>query len=130
MSIQRNVQQQNDLVFESLLRVAKHFREHGVAPGIRKFLALKAIDIDTSAVISADDQDYHWDFDVGLEGTLVTIDKRFFRFELELNATATEVIAVHEFADVTSEQNLSEHNRGVGKSAGALAIAVMETLNA
>ena len=129
MSIQLNVQQQNALTFEAMLAKAKYFRSHGVPIGIRKFFALHGIDIDRSAIIRARSESYMLGYAFGLEGLLVTVGRRFFRFELELDTAQEEVVFVHAFMDVTAQQNDSEHNRGTGKGEGALAVAVLEAMN-
>ncbi len=129
MSLQQNVQQQNQVSFEKMLATAQHFRANGVAIGIRKFLAGHGIDVDRSAIIWGHSDKYMLGFEFGLEGTLVTVDKKIFHFELELNSTLTEVVTVYEFADVTAEQNMSENNRGTGKGDGALAVDVLAALN-
>ena len=129
MSVRRNVQQQNSRTFESMLTRAKHFRAHGVAVGIRKFFAMHGIEVDRSAIIWARSESYMLGFEFGLEGMVVTPERKFFFFALELDSLQAEVILVHEFADVTVEQNCSEHNRGTGKGEGALAVAVLEAIN-
>jgi hypothetical protein len=45
-----------------------------------------------------------------------------------LNAALTDVVIVHEFEDVTSQQNVSSSNKGIGKGFGALAIDVLRAL--
>lgn len=129
MSIRRNVQQQNLVTFEVMLATATNFRSRGVAMGIRRFFDLQGIDIDRSAIVSAQSEGYMLGFDFGLRGLLVTSERRFYCFELELDSSQDEVADVHEFVDVTARQNDSEHNRGTGKGGGSLALAVLETLN-
>lgn len=130
MSLQRSVQQQNKLSFEALLASAKHFRAHGTPIGVRRFFAAQGIDIDKSGIIRASSESDMLGFHFGFEGMLVTADEKFFLFELELNCALTEVIATHEFTDVTREQNMSEKNKGIGKGQGAMAVAVLKALNA
>jgi hypothetical protein len=128
MSLQRNVQQQNEGTFESMLATAKHFRERGVPAGVKDFLAQRGIELSTSAIVRAQTESYMLGFEFGLGGLVVTQDRRFFEFELELDASLNKVIFVHEYSEVTEKQNTSGHNRGTGKGAGALAIAVVEAL--
>lgn len=130
MSLQRNVQQQNDLTFEGMLARAQFFRVDGVPPGARNFFAMQGIDIDTSVIIHAISESYMLGFDFGFQGMLLTADHKFFTFDLEFNAALTEVLSVHEFSDVTSQQNISVKNKGTGKGLGALAVAVLQTMNA
>lgn len=128
VSIQRNVQQENKLRFDSMLAEAQVYRTHGLALGVRQFFARQGIDIDTSIIFDATVEGYLLGLDFGMAGMLLTAQHRFYSFELELDAALTEVIFVHEFVDVTSEQNLSANNRGIGKGRGALAIDVLNAL--
>jgi len=112
-----------------MLARATYFRSRGVAIGIGRFFALHGIEIDTSAIVWAHSESYMLGFDFGLRGLLVSAERRFYRFELELNSSQEEVVEIHEFVDVTAQQNYSQHNKGMGKGEGALAIAVLETLN-
>jgi len=128
LSRQRNVQQQNGISFHQMLGRAQHFRAHGVPTGVRHFLAKRGIDIDTSVIVQAFDGD-NFGLPFGLGGILLTRDQRFFSFEFELNAALTDVVIVHEFEDVTSQQNVSSSNKGTGKGFGALAISVLRALD-
>lgn len=110
-----------------MLAKAKHFRACGVSVGIRDFLAKQGIDINSSVIVQAS-EGYILGFPFGLGGIIVTADRRFFRFELELNAALTDVVLVHEFVDVTAQQNVSLRNTGTGKGFGALALAVLRSL--
>jgi hypothetical protein len=128
LSRQRNVQQQNELSFDQMLGRAQHFRAYGVPVGVRNFLAKRGITIDTSVIVQESDGDM-LGLAFGLGGILLTKDQRFFSFELELNAALTDVAIVDEFEDVTSQQNLSSSNKGIGKGFGALAIDVLRALD-
>lgn len=63
-------------------------------------------------------------------GQLLTSEARFIRFEMETDARHLVVEGGVEWSDVTDEQNLSSHNRGFGAGAGAIALRVLEELNA
>ena len=111
-----------------MLGRAQHFRAYGVPVGVRNFLAQRGITIDTSVIVQESDG-YMLGLAFGLGGILLTKDQRFFSFELELNAALTEVAIVDEFEDVTSQQNVSSSNKGIGKGFGALAIDVLRALD-
>ena len=76
------------------------------------------------------------EFDVILKqmdliGNIKDIDKvepMIFPFDLELNDEQSEVVFVHDFADVTSEQNFSVTNKGTGKGLGYLALTALQSL--
>ena len=129
MSLRLDVQQQNSLTFEELLHTAQYYRETGLTVGLINFFRDQEIDIDSSAIVWAQSENYMLGFPYGLRGLLVTPTKRFFEFDLELNAEQTRLIYVHDFSDVTSKQNMSTHNRGTGKGYGTLCLEVLETLN-
>ena len=129
MSIQLNVQQQNHLAFEAMLRTARGFREKGVALGLIDFFFTHGIDVNSSAIVFAQTESYMLGFAHGLGGLLVTSDKQYYSFNLELDETLMLVTWVHEFSDVTAEQNMSARNRGTGQGEGAVAAAVLDALN-
>lgn len=128
MARQRNVQQQNVLSFEHMLARAERFRVNGVPTAARDFLATQGIDIDTSVIVQAIDG-YTCGFPFGLGGILLTKDQKFFSFELEMNAALTEVVFVHDFTEITAQQNISCRNKGAGMGFGALAVSVLRKLN-
>jgi hypothetical protein len=130
MSLRLNVQEQNSLTFERMLSTAKQFRENAVAPALTAFLRTHEIEVDSSAIVWARSDSYMLGFEHGIQGLLVTPSHRFFEFELEWDAQQLIVTHVHEFSDVTATQNMSIHNRGIGKGNGALAVSVLEVLNA
>jgi hypothetical protein len=130
MSRRLNVQQQNNLTFEAMLSTARHYREIGLAIVLTEFFDARGIDVDESAIVWAQTDGYMLGFPHGLGGLLVTPNKTFIEFELEMNAEHTKVTHVHEYSDVTAKQNMSNHNRGIGRGYGALAVAVLEALNA
>lgn len=130
MSLQRNVQQQNELTFESMLKTAKYFREQGVSRGSEVFFAQQNIKLDTSAIVFAQSDGHMMGFRFGFGGLIVTEQHQFYSFELEMNSTLSEVVFVHKFNEVTAEQNFSKNNKGTGKGIGALTLEVLAELNA
>lgn len=129
MALQRNVRQQNELTFKSMLKIAMYFREHGVCRGAEIFFSGRNIDISTSAIVYAQTDGYMLGYMYGFAGLIVTEQQRFFSFELEMNSSLNEVIFVHKFEEVTNEQNLSLSNKGKGKGFGALALDILEEMN-
>ena len=130
MSRQRNVQQQNELTFESMFKTAKYFREHGLSRGSEVFFAEENIKLGTSAIVFAQSVGYMMGFRFGFGGLIVTDQHRFYSFELEMNSTLSEVVFVHKFNEVTAEQNFSQNNKGTGKGIGVLALEVLGAINA
>ncbi len=130
MSLQRNVQQQNALTFKAMLGTAMLVREEGVPPGAQSFFASWGIDVGASAFIWWETESYMLGFRNGVAGLVVKPQHRFFSFEIQLGPTPSEVVCVYEFLDVTAEQNISAHNKGIGKGEGALALEVLAALNA
>jgi hypothetical protein len=129
MSLQRNVKEQNDFLLAGMRAVASHFRGTGVAPGIDRFFALHGVDLNSSAIVSAQTESYMLGFEFGLGGLVVTRDQIFYEFELELTPDLSVVLKVHEFSDVTHKQNTSVKNRATGKGYGALAIEALQMIN-
>ena len=94
-----------------MLAAAEHFRARGIPVGARDFLIRQGIDLDTSVIVEAS-EGFILGFPFGLGGILLTADRRFYSFELELNPALTDVVFVHEFADVSAQQNVSLNNKG------------------
>ena len=128
MAIQHNVQQQNDLLLEKIFLTTKLFRQKGIAKGIRKYLAKQSIDFDQCVVIYAHTESFILGYQYGFRGLIVSPEGRFFDIYLELNDEQSEVVFVHDFADVTSEQNFSTTNKGTGKGLGCLALTALQSL--
>lgn len=129
MSLQRNVQQQNGLVFNDMLAEAQYFRAEGMPICVRDFFATQGIDAYTSVIVKSF-PGVMFECNFGVGGLLLTADHRFIAFELQLNEASTEVVFVHQFTDVTSQQNMSTTNAGTGKGFGALAVDVLRAMNA
>lgn len=60
----------------------------------------------------------------GWHGTLLTPEERFIEFEIGVDRQ-TDATVVERWADVTNDQNVSAHNRGIGASAGYLALQIL-----
>jgi hypothetical protein len=129
MALKRNVQQQNAISLEEMLRCARHFRELGVAPAIDNFLASRDIVFAQSAMLWAETDAYMLGNRHGFAGLIVDAQGHFFEFEVELTLDETAVEKVHQFSDVTAAQNMSEQNCGKGQGFGHQARVVLAMLN-
>jgi hypothetical protein len=124
---QKNVQQQNRATEAEIRRIAAYWR-NGELPKLLQLLGnQRGIDWDRSIVVKLE-ADFPGMYDL-ICGQLLTQDERFINFELETKLAHTELIAVSEWDDVTSAQNLDCRNRGIGAARGALAIKVLRELN-
>jgi hypothetical protein len=128
MALQRNVQQQNAFCFEQLHKCALRYRKLGVAPVIATFLADNNIAIEQSAILYAETCPSMLGYLHGFAALVVSAEGRFFELEIATNAEQTALNKVHLFLDVTDKQNVSAQNRGTGKGAGALGLAVLAAL--
>ena len=129
MSLKLSVQAQNDATRDRLVGTAIHFRENSVPLCVLKAFAERGIDFSKSVVLYGETNGTICGYWHGYHGLILTSAKRFFEFEFELDASQSQVIAVHGFCDVTDQQNMSARNRGVGKGFGVIAIEVLEQLN-
>ncbi len=111
---------------------ALHFRKSGVAPAIATFLATNNINnivIEQSAILYAETGPTMLGYAHGFAALIVTAEGKFFEIEIATNAEQTTVNEVYLFLDVTAKQNFSAQNRGTGKGAGALGLAVLAALH-
>jgi len=61
-----------------------------------------------------------------LSGILISQDARFIEFDIDTDGDGD--VQVHRWTDVTSMQNVNEHNAGTGVGRGALALRVLREL--
>lgn len=64
-----------------------------------------------------------------LIGTLLTAEEKFISFEIDTDKDHGSVELVEEWRNITSEQNLSLSNAGIGAGYGALAVQVLHEIN-
>ncbi|WP_375562032.1 hypothetical protein ACE193_05650 [Bernardetia sp. OM2101] len=90
MSIKRlNVQEQNAITKDNILSEAKYWRENGIPLALHKILLEKEINPKTTLFLDYE-QDFH-----GMntdEGIIVTAEKKFISFSMDLNKDKTELM--------------------------------------
>ena len=64
------------------------------------------------------------------DGTFVTYAGRFIEFSIELSADGTQLIAIHDFRDITDSLDICGRKPGVGATRSFLALEVLRELNA
>jgi len=123
---QLNVQEQNILLKDKIEAEAKFWRENGIPLGLISALTEKGIDIDTSIFLN-----YEQDFPGCStdEGIVVTKDKRFFEFEMDLMEDRNSLSKLYVWKELTENTEINEHKPGTGATWGFLAIEVMTELN-
>ena len=127
---QLNVAEQNAVSEYKLLQAATWFRAHRdeIPSPIRAFLEVRSIDLATAIDFEYEDLSA-----VGLvdhySGLIVTMDRRFWRWELQLYEAKSTVVSIEEWREVTNEQKLSAHTPGTGKSQGLMCLAILAQLN-
>lgn len=126
MSRQQNVRQQNAIAEAHLRSGANHWRATPWPVALRRAAQARGVNCDRAIVIRLE-----IDFPgmPRLFGQLLTSEGRFIRFEMETDVQHLVVEGEVEWDDVTDEQNLSPHNRGIGAGLGAIALKVLEELN-
>ncbi|MGJ7557495.1 hypothetical protein ACSFBI_26175 [Variovorax sp. RB3P1] len=120
---QLNVQQQNARVERSLRAEALYWREHGVPEALLRCAKERGIRWEMSIVIDLDT-----DCPGSLSGILISQDARFIEFDIDTDTDGDGDVQVHRWTDVTSMQNVNEHNAGTGVGRGALALRVLREL--
>jgi asparagine synthetase B (glutamine-hydrolysing) len=123
---QLNVQEQNALMKHRILEEASYWRTNGIPIGLQNALKDKGINTEKSIYL-----DYMQDFP-GIstdEGIVLTQDGEFYNFDLDLNASRTELIEFYEWENITSKIEVNEHKPGTGATWGFLALKVIAELN-
>lgn len=123
---QLNVQEQNALAKHEIKQVAVHWMTKGIAEPIQKLLCVHNIDHKKAIFVQyvQDKELLGGDTDAF---TVVTTDKRFFDFDLELNENRTKVIS-YSCQEITEEIEIMKHKKGVGKTYGYLVLEILEEI--
>lgn len=123
-SRQLNVQQQNAQAEAGLRAEASYWRIRGAPLPLAKIGEQMGVQWDRSIILSLD-----VDFP-GMPayfGLLLTQEERFIDFAIDAEGDSAQL---ETWNDVSSRQNLCEHNRGTGAGYGALAVKILRELNA
>ena len=126
MTRQQNVQHQNSLTTEDILRAAKRFQnsdQHVVWLGAA--LSAKG-EANASGLLVAvrtipDQGGGDW-----VQGTWLTRERRFWEFEAVVPRRGGELVEIERLEDVTDSIPVSDHVPGAGKSFGHLALEVLD----
>ncbi len=121
-----NVEEQNTLIKYRIFSEAKYWRENGVSLGFQKILIEREINSKFAIFL-----DYNQGFS-GIstdEGIIITAEKKFIRFAMDLNSDGSELIFLDKWEDITEQYEISEYKKGIRKTYGFLALEVLEELN-
>jgi len=123
-SRQLSVQQQNARTEAGLRAEAFYWRVRGAPLPLVKIGEQMGVQWDRSIILSLD-----VDFPgmPGYFGLLLTQEERFIDFAIDSEGDSAQL---ETWNDVSSQQNLCEHNRGTGMGYGALAVRILRELNA
>ena len=123
---QLNVQEQNALERHRIFIEASYWRENGIPVALEAALKNKGIDTKRSIYL-----EYEQDFP-GIstdEGTVLTPEGQFYKFEMDLNVSRTEVVEFHVWENITSKVETKERKPATGATWGFLALDVLAELN-
>lgn len=123
---QLNVQEQVSSKKHGIRSRAQYWRAHDLPVPLIQLFESKNIDITTSIII-----EYDQDFPGGStdEGIILTQEGRFFEFWAELNQERTQLITLEYWEEVTKRYEIKDHQKGIGKTFGLLALEVLKELN-
>jgi hypothetical protein len=127
LSKQENVQQQNDLVEAGIRASAIHWRQTDWPGALIRAAQERGVDCKRSIVV---DLDVDFPGMPRLFGLLLTDAGQFVRFEIDTDPSHELILSIDAWEDATGQQNLSHHNRGIGRGKGAIALKVLDDLNA
>jgi hypothetical protein len=121
-----NVQEQNILKKHDIMSEAKYWRQEGLPNAINEIFIKNKIDPRTSIIIN-----YEQDFP-GCntdQGIILTSCRRFYEFEADLNEDSTKVLELYTWREITESYIIKDHEKGIGKTFGHLALEVLNELN-
>lgn len=125
---QLTVQEQNLLKKHSILRTALSFRANK-EPWVNSVLQLKQLNpqqgilVECSSVICGEQVEF-------ASAIWLSVNQVFYSMEAIITASPYELIELECFADITTKISISSHEKGIGKSFGALALEVLVELEA
>ena len=123
----RNVGQQVAVTMDDIRRDALQWRDNPVTPAIRDAITRRGFDVDTGILINVCDREFG--LDDCADGTFVTDAGRFIEFSIELSADGMQLIAIHDFRDITDTLDICGRKPGVGATRPFLALEVLHELN-
>ncbi len=123
---QLNVQEQNRLREYGLRTEAIYWRTHSLPKALYDAGLARGIDWGNSIIIELD-------LNIPgipgtLMGTLLNQEEKFIEFEIESDQQYQIINSIYIWVDVTARTNVCEHNRGTGRSAGAMALEIRTEL--
>lgn len=123
---QLSVQEQNALTKYAIFREASFWRAAGIPLGLHTALSSRGIDTERSIYLC-----YEQDFP-GIntnEGIVLTPDRKFYRFDMDLNPERSELVQLYGLQDITWCTEINPNRPGTGASWGYLALEVLVELN-
>lgn len=126
MARQQNVQQQNMLTTDRILKAVSDFEASGrLVAWLSAALRSRGDTADSGLLVAfgtvPDQGGGDW-----VEGTWLTTERRFWEFEAVVSPHDSEVVAIERLEDVTLSMTVSAHVPGTGKSFAHLALEVLE----
>jgi hypothetical protein len=124
---QLNVQEQNAIVEHKIRTTSLYWRKNGLPQALVIAGRVRGIDWGKSIILKLE-----IDFPgmPRLFGLLLSQNGRFVTFEVETDEQHQLPVDIEAWDDVTDEQNMKEHNLGIGAGYGALALKVLRELDA
>ncbi len=121
-----NVQEQTIVKKDSILQEAKFWRDNEVPEPLKNVFIKNGIEIEKSIIL-----EYKQDFP-GIstdEGIILSEEGKFYEFDMDLNLDRTALIELYSFIDVSDRFMVEEHQKGIGKTYGFIAMEVLRELN-
>lgn len=123
---QKNVQEQNTIRKHSIYKEAIYWKTNIVPTVLINLLIEKGINTDLCIFL-----DYEQDFP-GIstdEGIVLTVDGKFFKFEMDLNSDRTKLVEFYLWKDITADTEIIKSKKGTGATWGWLALEVLNEIN-
>ncbi len=118
-----NVQEQTALSKGAILSEARYWWKNGIPKPLAELFRTKGIE---KYIVLDYEQDYPGiSTDIGL---ILTSERQFFEFDVDLNAERTELLKVYSWTNVSSKFDIAKGKKGIGKTYGYLAIEVLREL--
>ncbi len=108
----RNVGQQVAVTQADIRREASWWRNNPVTPAIRDAITQRGLDVDAGILINVCDREFG--LDDCADGTFVTNAGRFIEFSIELSADGKQLVAIHDFRDITDSLDIVDGNPALG----------------
>ena len=121
-----NVQEQNLLRKNSIIEKSQIWKNSKIKHQLSVFLLGNGIEIKKSIFLEFIEEYFGGNT---IEGVILSQNRMFYSFEIELNEERNEITNINSFENITNKFEIEENKKGIKKSIGFIANEILNELN-